>query len=100
MTEPADSAGRVEIMQRAIRRMMLGGNHLATYIDPDGPTWREEVDAGLRHYGAGLAYDCWCCWRAIMQAREMLDTNEGRTVLQDAAPDKPPRDHWARKVLP
>ena len=58
MTGPADSAGRVEIMQRAIDRMMRGGNHLATHIDPDGPTWRDETDAGLRHYGAGLAFDC------------------------------------------
>ena len=59
-------------LEAALRLCIIGGNHLHTHIDPDGPDWRAEPDAGFKHYGAGLAYDAWCCWRAIMRARDAL----------------------------
>lgn len=66
-------AAEIERLRAALALCMTGGNHLATHIDPNGPTWRAECDAGLTYYGAGPAYDAWCCWRAIMQARETAD---------------------------
>jgi hypothetical protein len=68
-TRVADKLGK---LQAAFERCLIGGNHLAVHIDLDGPDWRAEPDAGLAHYGAGPAYDAWMCWRAIMQAREMV----------------------------
>jgi hypothetical protein len=59
-------------LMQALDLVMIGGNHLATHIDFDGPNWHATPDEGLAHYGAGPAYDSWCCWRAIMKAREMV----------------------------
>jgi hypothetical protein len=57
-------------LREALKRCMVGGNHLATHIDLNGPGWRGSPTDALQYYGAGLPYDAWCCWHAIMQARE------------------------------
>lgn len=62
----------VAVYRAVIEKIMIGGNHLATHIDPEGPDWHEDHSLALDFYGAGPAYDAWCCWRAIMQAREMM----------------------------
>lgn len=61
-----------DVLKAAVEKMLIGGNHLATHIDPEGPDWHEDHSLALDFYEAGPAYDAWCCWRAIMQAREML----------------------------
>lgn len=65
--------GQIKRLRRALDLCMVGGNHLATHVDMDGPDWRASPDVALEHYGAGLAYDAWCCWASIMQAREIAD---------------------------
>ena len=69
---------RVEIarLHGLMRHVMIGGNHLATHIDLNGPTWRAPHDEGLEYYGAGLPYDAWCCWKCIMTVREELANGE------------------------
>jgi hypothetical protein len=55
----------------ALEGIMVGGNHLALLIGADHPPYTAEPLAALEHYGAGDTYEVWCCWRAIMQARDV-----------------------------
>ena len=82
MTGPADSAGRGDIERLA--RVL---HNEFSRINEPGADWCACTDEQKERWRRSA--------RVVAQA-----TNEGRTVLQDAAPDKPPRDHWARKVLP
>ena len=59
-----------EALRQLIARVMVGGNHLASHIDANGPNWRASYDEGMNFYGAGLRYDAWCCWKTIMLIRE------------------------------
>ena len=61
-----------QTLRQLLGRVMVGGNHLATHVDLDGPNWRASYDEGLTYYGAGLPYDAWCCWKTIMLVREDL----------------------------
>jgi hypothetical protein len=74
---PTAGQPHVCVYRRAVGMMLIGGNHLATHIDGNGPTWKATAHEGLEYYGAGLAYDAWCCWRAITQARRMIEAEEG-----------------------
>lgn len=64
---------REQELEQALREVMIGGNHLATHIDLNGPNHRASPHEALAYYGPGFAYDAWCCWRAIMRARAALD---------------------------
>lgn len=65
---------RLELLEAAIRSIMIGGNHVALLIGTDHPDYTETHDAALAHYGAGDQYEAWCCWRSIMCARDALES--------------------------
>ena len=50
----------------ALEGVMIGGNHLAVWLPDDHPTADAEPLAALEQIGAGVSFDVWCCWRAIM----------------------------------
>jgi hypothetical protein len=57
-------------LRAACERMMVGGNHIATYRTAEWPNYGAEPMAALEKLGAGREYDMWCCWAAIMSARD------------------------------
>jgi hypothetical protein len=61
-------------LRHALEKVMVGGNHLVTIIGVDHPPHTATHDAAMNHYGVDdYAYDAWCCWRAIMEARAALE---------------------------
>lgn len=67
----AEGRGRIAELEAALSNVMVGGNHLVGIIDDILPKGTPH-DQALEHYGAGAQYDAWCCWNAIMQARDVL----------------------------
>lgn len=80
LTELANKRWReTNAMQAALERVMIAGNHIATYrtyrwpdYKPDGLTREQHCERALRTLGDGREYDMWCCWSGIMQARAAL----------------------------
>ena len=68
-----EAADRILELEAALRHVMAGGNHVALLIGADHPPYTTTHDKALTHYGAGYAYDAWCCWKAIMEARKALE---------------------------
>jgi hypothetical protein len=64
---------RIEKLEAALRNVMIGGNHVALLIGVGHPPHTATHDKALTHYGAGDAYDAWCCWKTIMEARKALE---------------------------
>jgi hypothetical protein len=69
----ADAADRIEQLEAALQKVMIGGNHLATIIGGTHPQAGTHHAAALEFYGPGHQYDAWCCWNAIMNARAALE---------------------------
>lgn len=68
--------GRISELEAALRNVMIGGNHCALLIGADHPPYQWEPDEARAHYGKRQdAYEAWCCWRAIMHARDVLECN-------------------------
>lgn len=61
-----------ETLAGALELVMVGGNHLALLIGVDHPPRTASHEDALAHYGAGDAYEIWCCWRTIMDASQAL----------------------------
>jgi len=67
-------------VREAFMRVLTGGNHLASaligWLGADEKSFppytasHEEARAVIRDVDH---YDAWCCWRAIMQERPILD---------------------------
>ena len=72
-----EAADRILELEAALRHVMAGGNHVALLIGADHPPYTTTHDKALTHYGAGYAYDAWCCWKAIMEARKALEGKDG-----------------------
>jgi len=66
---------RAEIaeLRDALEGVLVGGNHLATWLPIPHPPFSDEPSTALEQLGAGITYDIWCCWRSIMQARAALE---------------------------
>ena len=70
---------KLQKVQEALERVLIGGNHLATVLIKNVgadfadkcPPDMEHEDA-LRILCATDEYEIWCCWNAIMNAREAL----------------------------
>lgn len=62
-----------ERLRAACERMMIGGNHIATYKTERWPHYGSDCWVALERLGAGQEYDMWCCWNAIMCARDTLE---------------------------
>jgi hypothetical protein len=63
---------RIKVLEKALNKALIGGNHLGTHIDMEGPQWRDSHDKALAYYGAGLPYDAWCCWKSLMEISAAL----------------------------
>lgn len=59
-------------LRTALTKIMVGGNHVALLIGADHPPHTASHEEALEHYGAGDKYEAWCCWRTIMEARDVL----------------------------
>lgn len=72
-----DAADGRDRLREALAKVMIGGNHLASVLlghpKPHPPAGASHEEA-LTCYGAGDAYEVWCCWRAIMAASALLET--------------------------
>lgn len=60
-------------LRAALDKVMIGGNHVALLIGAFHPPYTASHDEALKHYGAGDQYEAWCCWRTIMEARDVLE---------------------------
>jgi hypothetical protein len=67
------AAARIEQLEAALQKVMIGGNHLATIIGATHPQAGTHPAGALEFYGPGHQYDAWCCWNAIMVARAALE---------------------------
>ncbi|MDC0657070.1 hypothetical protein N6L27_03575 [Leisingera sp. SS27] len=67
---------REAILREALQGVMVGGNHLAAHLQGFIPAGSDHRDV-LDHLGAGVSYDIWCCWNAIMHARAALNGEAG-----------------------
>ena len=69
----AESLAKIERLKAACNQMMIGGNHIATYRTNRWPDYGTEHHLVIEALGAGQEYDMWCCWNAIMCARDTLE---------------------------
>lgn len=67
-------------LRAALELTMVGGNHLAgVLVDRLGPGFAEHLEPDTPHeialhaLKATLNYEVWCCWSAIMRARQALN---------------------------
>lgn len=70
---------KLSVMREAFDRLLIAGNHIANYrteLWPDyklnGITQDQLCESALRTLGAGMDYDMWCCWSAMMRVRDDL----------------------------
>jgi hypothetical protein len=68
-----DAADEIERLRAALEKCMVGGNHIAIYKTARWPEVGSDHEHALRILHATPAYDMWCCWSAIMQARDLAD---------------------------
>jgi hypothetical protein len=74
----ADFARELErenaVLRKVLSRIMAGGNHLACIIG-NHPPYGTDYDIVLKHYlpHHPEKYDAWCCWNAIMLARDEIE---------------------------
>ncbi len=69
-----------ERLLAAMERMMIGGNHVATYRTDRWPDYGATPDLAMMVLGPGREYDMWCCWNAIMCARDSLNQQQPRHI--------------------
>lgn len=66
-----------ERLTAALDRCLVGGNHIATYRTDRWPEIGSDHEHALRILCATPEYDMWCCWNAIMQARNSIEDCDG-----------------------
>lgn len=68
-------AGEVRAVE-AIKRIFIGGNHLASaligLLGPSHPPYEVSLDEAREDIGAGDYYDLWVAWKVIMLERDAL----------------------------
>lgn len=69
----AEKDARIAALEAALRRCMIGGNHLPMIFGVDHPHAGVDHEVACAFFGYGHAYEAWCCWNAIMQAGDVLD---------------------------
>lgn len=60
------------VLREALERVWTGGNHLGHYRTDDWPLPIASPETAGRQIIEGWQYDMWCCWRAMMLAREAV----------------------------
>lgn len=64
----------VTIPRESLERVLIGGNHLALLIGADHPPYTASHDDALIHYRQNHdAYEAWCCWKTIMELRDVIN---------------------------
>lgn len=67
----------------AFERVLVGGNHLGLLIGADHPPYTATHDDARSFYYARNrkdAYEAWCCWRTIMELRDVLEGSPARAT--------------------
>lgn len=59
-------------LREVLERVMVGGNHLAIHLPENHPPYTAAPEQALSAIGAVVEYDIWCCWRSIMNARDLV----------------------------
>lgn len=67
---------RIAELEDALRSVMVGGDHLQLIFGVDHPHAGVPHEAALRVFGPGSRYEAWCCWSAIMLARDVLENSQ------------------------
>lgn len=90
---------RVADLEKALNLCMAGGNHLANYlIGAVGAGFVDDYPSGSKHEDISAAfgpqnnrdYEVWCCWDAIMRARNEVTEHHTSEAAQEAQEaDKP-----------
>lgn len=70
-----DLQAEIVRLKKAVERMGIGVNHIATYRTDAWPDYGTSPLSALDKLGAGQEYDMWCCWNAAMCVRDDLDKN-------------------------
>lgn len=70
------AAAEIERLRAALQVVMVGGNHLVALLPPTVPPPTTPHAVVLAEFGAGTAYEAWCCWAAIMRARIVLEPQD------------------------
>ena len=64
----------VERQRKALDTCLTGGNHLGTWATLfNWPHFSTPPHEALKHFGATMEYDAWCCWSALMQASKQIE---------------------------
>ncbi len=64
---------RISELEAALRLCMVGGNHLQLIFGVDHTHAGVPADVARKFFGPGDKYEAWCCWDAIMRARDVLE---------------------------
>lgn len=64
-----------DIPHALLERVLIGGNHLGLLIGPDHPPYTASHDDAMAHYFPKRhdAYEAWCCWKTIMELRDVIN---------------------------
>ena len=79
-------------LRAALDTCMVGGNHIATYRTDRWPEPGTAYDLALMALGAGREYDMWCCWNAIMQARDIVNQQKRSDAFVESVNAKSQKD--------
>ena len=64
---------QIDSLMAALNLCMIGGNHLPQIFGVDHPHAGVPTEVALKHFGPGPRYEAWCCWNAIMRARDIME---------------------------
>lgn len=67
------AAKRIAELEAALHSVMIGGNHLPQIFGVNHPHAGLPHEAAMKCFGPGDKYEAWCCWNAIMLARDVLE---------------------------
>lgn len=68
--------GQLAAVREGLLSCMTGGNHLGLHKTEQWPVPDADSEHALRILCATQEYDMWCCWRAIMLARDAYESSE------------------------
>jgi hypothetical protein len=72
LSDAALSQDVIAVVREALEAVMVGGNHLALYMDSDKIPHTATHDEAQEFYGPDTRYDIWVAWSRIMKARAAL----------------------------
>lgn len=64
---------KIDALMSALNLCLIGGNHLPHIFGVDHPHAGLPCEVAMKFFGPGDKYEAWCCWDAIMRARDIVD---------------------------